>query len=74
MIAPPQRPLADGPGFDGLALRDSRMRRRRHRLLSFEPAGPSRWQRFLDDRRAIRFKWGLLALLLLAAALLDLPL
>ena len=32
------------------------------------------WSIFLDDSRGLRFKWGLLALLLLAAALLEVPL
>jgi len=35
---------------------------------------PSLWQLFLDDRRALRLKWGVLLLLLLVAALLDVPL
>jgi len=32
------------------------------------------WQIFLDDRRALRLKCGLLVLLLVIAALLDVPL
>lgn len=35
---------------------------------------PALWQLFLDDRRALRLKWGLLILLLVVAALLDVPL
>lgn len=38
------------------------------------PGAQVRWRIFLDDRRGLRFKWGLLALLLLAAALLEVPL
>ena len=38
-----------------------------------QPA-PTLWQLFIDDRRALRLKWGLLILLLLVAALLDVPL
>ena len=35
---------------------------------------PALWELFLDDRRALRLKWGLLILLLVVAALLDVPL
>jgi len=35
---------------------------------------PAVWAIVLDDRRALPVKWGALVLLLLAAALLDLPL
>lgn len=38
------------------------------------PGPQDRWRIFLDDRRGLRLKWGLLALLLLAAALLEGPL
>ena len=38
------------------------------------PGQQVRWRIFLDDRRGLRLKWGLLALLLLAAALLEVPL
>ncbi len=38
-----------------------------------QPA-PTLWQLFVDDRRALRLKWGLLILLLAVAALLDVPL
>ncbi len=35
---------------------------------------PTLWEIFLDDRRALGLKWSLLILLLVVAALLDLPL
>ncbi len=38
------------------------------------PGPQARWRIFLDDRRGLRVKWGLLALLLLAAAFLEVPL
>ncbi len=38
------------------------------------PGPQVRWRIFLDDRRGLRLKWGLLVLILLAAALLEVPL
>ncbi len=52
---------------------------RRHRtriahMARWSHPAPALWQLFLDDRRALRLKWGLLILLLVVAALLDVPL
>ena len=55
--------------------RPSAVSRRPRRIASSRRAArPSLWQIFLDDRRALRLKWGLLVLLLVIAALLDVPL
>ena len=79
MIAPQRtRPSTVSPRPRRIA--GSRTSVRRHPawrgeyVATLRAARPSLWQIFLDDRRALRLKWGLLVLLLVIAALLDVPL
>lgn len=46
----------------------------RTQVAHWRKPAPTLWEIFLDDRRALRLKWGLLILLFVVAALLDLPL
>ncbi len=80
MTALPRAALgASPPHSQRAALRTGKARRHRAALLSVtvvppNPLASSLWQLFLDDRRALPLKWGLVILLLVLAALLDVPL